>query len=81
MVLENKVVLITGARRLGSAVAGAVAQRGADVSLSFRRSRNDLSRAEKLVKQAERDILVTKVDLSSPDECRYLIHQTVEKIV
>jgi len=79
MVLENKVVLITGARRLGSAVAGAVAQRGADVSLSFRRSRNDLSRAEKLVKQAERDILVTKVDLSSPDECRYLIHQTVEK--
>lgn len=79
MVLENKVVLITGARRLGSAIAGAVAERGADVSLSFRRSRVDLRRAENLVKQAGRNILLTEVDLCSPDDCRYLIQETAEK--
>ena len=39
MELENKVALITGAKRIGLVVATALAHRGVDIALSYARSR------------------------------------------
>ncbi len=38
MDIAGKVVLITGAKRIGSSVAAALARRGADISISYNRS-------------------------------------------
>ena len=77
MDLTDKVVLITGARRVGASVAAEMARRGARVGLSFRRSSADVQRAETLVQQAGRAVLTTQADLTKPEDCRRLIEQTV----
>ena len=46
MELANKVVLITGTRRIGAVVAAAVAKRGADVVLLYNRSKGEAEEAE-----------------------------------
>ena len=38
MLLTDRVVLLTGAKRVGATIATAVAERGADVALSYNRS-------------------------------------------
>ncbi len=77
MDLTGKVVLITGARRVGASVAAEMARRGARGGLSFRRSSADVQRAETLVQQAGRAVLTTQADLTKPEDCRRLIEQTV----
>jgi 3-oxoacyl-[acyl-carrier protein] reductase len=41
MHLTDRVVLLTGARRIGASVAAAVAERGADVAITYNRSHED----------------------------------------
>ena len=41
MDLKDKVALVTGARRIGSVVAGELAAHGADVAISYGRSKDE----------------------------------------
>jgi NAD(P)-dependent dehydrogenase (short-subunit alcohol dehydrogenase family) len=75
--LHNTVALITGAKRIGAVVAEALAGRGIGVALSYSRSKAEAD----LVAERARALGVKSAsfhaDLTSPDECRALIAQTV----
>lgn len=73
MTLTDRVVLLTGARRVGAAVAEAVAGRGADVAITYNRSRDDAEATAQTVRAAGRRALVVQADVSKEDACDALI--------
>jgi NAD(P)-dependent dehydrogenase (short-subunit alcohol dehydrogenase family) len=66
MRLNGTVALITGGKRIGLAVAEALAARGADVALTYARSRAEAEEGASRVRAAGRRALVLKADLSIP---------------
>jgi NAD(P)-dependent dehydrogenase (short-subunit alcohol dehydrogenase family) len=77
MELLDRVVLLTGGKRVGSAVARELARRGADVALSFKGSRAEAEATADSVRAAGRRALVRQADLSRPEECDALVAATV----
>jgi NAD(P)-dependent dehydrogenase (short-subunit alcohol dehydrogenase family) len=73
MELKDRVVLLTGARRIGMAVAAAVSARGADVVLTYNRSRAEADEAAATVRTAGRRALVVQADVSDEAACTTLI--------
>ena len=76
MDIAGKVVLITGAKRIGSSVAGALARRGADISISYNRSVKEAERAAASVREAGQSGLITQADVTNAGDCRRLIDAT-----
>ena len=76
MDIAGKVVLITGAKRIGSSVAAALARRGADISISYNRSVKEAERAAASVREAGRRGLITQADVTNAGDCRRLIDAT-----
>ena len=74
MELTNRVILLTGARRVGAVVAAALAARGADVALSYNRSQEEADEAASDVRAQDRRSMVVKADVSSPVDCDALVH-------
>ena len=75
-----QVALITGAKRIGAAIARALAPRGIDVALSYQRSQEEAELAAADVRRAGRRAHVVRADLSNPQECDALIGSTVEAL-
>ena len=75
MLLTNKIVLVTGAKRIGAAIATAFATRGADVAVHYNRSRDEADSTVATLRAAGRRADVFQADLSVPDECRRLVHE------
>ena len=75
MTLTDRVVLLTGARRVGAVVAEAVAGRGADVAITYNRSRDDAEATAKTVRAAGRRALVAQADVSKEEACDALIRE------
>jgi len=73
MDLSGKVVLITGAKRVGAVVAAALAGRGADVALSFHHSEREANAAAADVRARGRRSIVVRADVSDPQSCALLI--------
>ncbi len=71
--LSGKGAIITGGKRIGAAVAVALAQRGMDVALSFNRSRGEAERAASDVAAAGRRAVIYQADLSVAGEAQTLI--------
>ena len=65
--------LITGGKRIGAAVARALATAGMDVALSFNRSRAEAEAAAADITAAGRKAYVAAADLGNPAECRALV--------
>jgi NAD(P)-dependent dehydrogenase (short-subunit alcohol dehydrogenase family) len=80
MDLSDKIALITGGRRMGAAVAEQLALRGADVALSYARSRTEAEEAAGRVRAAGRQAAVVQADLSRPEACRELVSHTVKTL-
>lgn len=80
MELTDKVALITGARRIGGAVAAELARLGADVGLSYNRSQAAAERAAEAVRVCGRRAAVIQADLSRPEDCRRLVETAVAKL-
>jgi NAD(P)-dependent dehydrogenase (short-subunit alcohol dehydrogenase family) len=78
--LLDTVVLITGGKRIGLVVAREVAARGADVALSYARSRAEAEEAATIVRGANRRAAIVQADLSQPEACRALIQTTVAEL-
>jgi NAD(P)-dependent dehydrogenase (short-subunit alcohol dehydrogenase family) len=78
MTLTGKAALITGGKRIGSAVALALASAGADVALSYRSSREEAEGAAHEIEALHRRALLVKADLSAPDECRRVVAETAQ---
>lgn len=73
MDLNGKVVLLTGARRIGASIAAAVGARGADVALAYNRSRAEADEAAATVRESGRRALVHQTDVSDADACAGLV--------
>ncbi|HVH26992.1 MAG TPA: SDR family NAD(P)-dependent oxidoreductase [Vicinamibacterales bacterium] len=78
MELQDRVVLITGGRRIGLIIAGQLAARGADIVLGFARSREDAEQGARAVRAAGRRATVVQADLSEPSGCQALVNGAAE---
>jgi NAD(P)-dependent dehydrogenase (short-subunit alcohol dehydrogenase family) len=73
MDLKDRVMLVTGARRVGAVVAEAAARRGADIAIAYNRSAKEADDAAALVRAAGRRALVVQADVSVPASCAALV--------
>ena len=76
MQIAGGAALITGGKRIGAAVARALAAAGMDVGLSYNRSHTEAEAVAADVVAAGRRSHVSRVDLGNPDECRALVDGT-----
>jgi NAD(P)-dependent dehydrogenase (short-subunit alcohol dehydrogenase family) len=73
MNLNGKVVLLTGGKRIGAAVAQAAAAAGADVALTFNRSKTEADETAAAIRAAGRRALIVQADVSNEQACADLI--------
>jgi NAD(P)-dependent dehydrogenase (short-subunit alcohol dehydrogenase family) len=66
MNLEHRLVLLTGAKRIGAEIAAAVAAHGADVAIVYRRSAEEAASVVERVQRAGRRALAVQGDVSDP---------------
>lgn len=76
MDLHGRVALVTGGKRIGASVAEALAARGADVALCYRRSGAEADQTAEAVRRLGRRVHVVRADLAVPDECRRLVEES-----
>jgi NAD(P)-dependent dehydrogenase (short-subunit alcohol dehydrogenase family) len=76
MNLENRVVIITGGKRIGRIVAQELATRGADVVLSYRGSKSEAEDTVHDVQARGRRAMATVADVSKAADCEALIAST-----
>ncbi|MFN0056141.1 MAG: SDR family NAD(P)-dependent oxidoreductase [Planctomycetales bacterium] len=77
MQLAGKTVLITGGRRVGAQLALALGRRGANVALSFFRSRERIESVAAQVRQLGVGCEALACDLRKPEEAEELVRRTV----
>ena len=65
--------LITGGKRIGAAVAKALAAAGYDVALSYNRSRSEAEASAADIASLGRRTHIAQANLGNPDECRALV--------
>ena len=80
MQLKDRAVLVTGGKRIGAAVAEALAARGADVALSFNRSREEAERAAAAVRGHGRQAVTVRADLADASSCDELVQQAASAL-
>ena len=78
MDLNERVALITGAKRIGAVVAAELAAHGIDVALCYSRSREEAEEAARGVRAAGRRAEVLQADLSIPEACRGVVDRVVD---
>ena len=77
MELNDRVVLITGGKRIGQVVARELAARGAHIAVSYRGSRTEAEATAAEVQQAGRKAAVIAADVGQPADCASLIDAVV----
>ena len=73
--LAGRVALLTGGKRIGAAVALALARRGMDVALSWNRSEAEAREAADRIRATGRRAFVHQSDLSRPGEPAALVER------
>ena len=80
MTLTNRVALITGGKRIGAAVARALAADGASVALVYNRSRDEADEVAAVLRADGRRALTLQADLSEPEACTRVVDATVQEL-
>lgn len=80
MDLSGKAALITGARRVGTAVAAELARRGADIGVSYRRSADEAARTVAEVQRLGRQGVALQADLTDLDACRRFVDESAKTL-
>jgi NAD(P)-dependent dehydrogenase (short-subunit alcohol dehydrogenase family) len=75
--VNGRVVLMTGAKRIGQVVACELARRGADVALAYRASKVEAEQTADEVRALGRRAMTYQADVSDPDACDRLVQATV----
>lgn len=78
MELTNKVALITGAKRIGRVVAAQLAAAGADIVLTYHRSRDEAMRTADEISNRGRRALALQTDVSRSDHIARLFERVRE---
>lgn len=69
MELQSRVVMLTGAKRIGAEIAKAVALRGARVAVLYRKSSAEAEALAASVRDAGQEAHLVQADVSVPDQC------------
>ena len=80
MEFTDRVVLITGGRRIGQVVARELARRGADVALSYRGSRDEAEQTAAVVRAAGQKAAVIAADVGKAADCEALVSAVVAEL-
>ncbi len=80
MDLTGKVALVTGARRIGADVARALARRGADVAVSYARSKKEADALVGELVAMGRRAVAFQADLADASACARLVDRTAETL-
>jgi NAD(P)-dependent dehydrogenase (short-subunit alcohol dehydrogenase family) len=80
MEIANRVVLITGGKRVGSVVATALAARGADIALSYNRSGAEAEQTAAAVRARGRRATAVRADVSRAADCQALVAHAVAEL-
>jgi NAD(P)-dependent dehydrogenase (short-subunit alcohol dehydrogenase family) len=80
MELLNRVVLVTGSKRIGQVVASELARHGADVALSYRGSRDEAEQTAVDVRSAGRRAAVIAADVGKAADCEALVSAVVAQL-
>jgi NAD(P)-dependent dehydrogenase (short-subunit alcohol dehydrogenase family) len=80
MELNDRVVLITGGKRIGQVVARELAARGAHIAVSYRGSRTEAEATAAEARQAGRKTAVVAADVGKPADCVSLIDAVVAEL-
>ncbi len=78
--MTGKVALITGGKRIGAAVAVALARAGADVALAYNTSRGEADETASAVRALGRRAAVVRADVSQADQCARLVATAVSEL-
>ncbi len=78
MDLQDRVALITGAKRIGTTVAIELAARGVDVVLSYNRSEREAAETAAAIRARGRRAEVVQADVTRADECFALVARAVQ---
>jgi len=78
--IENKVALITGSKRIGSSVGLMLASKGADVVLTFNRSREEAESTVQKLQQMGRRALAVQADVSVATEVQQLVDRVQREL-
>ena len=73
MTLNNRVVLITGGKRIGQVVARELASRGADVAVSYRGSKDEADETVAEVRSLGRRAIAVAADVGQVKDCQALV--------
>jgi NAD(P)-dependent dehydrogenase (short-subunit alcohol dehydrogenase family) len=73
MELRDRVVLITGAKRIGAEIAAAVARRGAHVAIGYNRSADEANAVAERVRADGRRAIVIQADVSDAGVIRDMV--------
>jgi NAD(P)-dependent dehydrogenase (short-subunit alcohol dehydrogenase family) len=80
MTLEGRGVLVTGAKRIGAAIALGLARQGADVAIAFNRSRDEAERCAEQVRQLGRRAFVMQADVAEAEACEAIVAGAVRDL-
>jgi NAD(P)-dependent dehydrogenase (short-subunit alcohol dehydrogenase family) len=78
MDLTDRVALITGAKRIGADVARELAKRGADVAVTYARSKAEADALVADITALGRRGVALQADLTDPPQCEKVVAQTVD---
>ena len=73
MQIAGGAALITGGKRIGAAIARALAAAGMDVALSYNRSRDEAESTAAEIVGMGRRAHVGRADVGNPGDCRALV--------
>jgi NAD(P)-dependent dehydrogenase (short-subunit alcohol dehydrogenase family) len=80
MDFQGRAVVVTGARRIGAAVALDLAERGADAALAYHRSEHEAMATVERIRNAGRNGLALRANLSDPDECVRFVNEAAKQL-
>jgi NAD(P)-dependent dehydrogenase (short-subunit alcohol dehydrogenase family) len=80
MTLADRVVLITGAKRIGDVVARALGAAGADIAVSYRSSRDEAAATVAAVRAEGRRATLVRADVAVAGDCTTLIETVVREL-
>jgi NAD(P)-dependent dehydrogenase (short-subunit alcohol dehydrogenase family) len=76
----GKVALLTGTARIGQTIAETLARRGADVAISYRKSRDAAEETAGRVRALGRRAAIIQADLSDPQAAKAIVDQVVRDL-
>ena len=80
MDIQDRVVLLTGGRRIGAVVATELAGQGANVALGYHRSREEAERTVAAARTLGRRAVALQADLANADGCRALVDRAAAEL-